>query len=329
MIEEGMVVTIAAGNGDGNGIPFDACLISPGHVTGALTVAASTSSDRVASYSNNGPCIDLFAPGGDARDPLVSAWFGNDVNESVRSTRVAGSTSDDAWYMANQGTSMASPLVAGYAALLAQQQPGLCPSQIGDAIVQRATPNVLSGVTTPTPNRLLFVDTTPVPAGVPGKASNVVTTVSSGSVLVTWEPPCDGGSALTKTTVTLYEGSRVVQRRTLDPGATAARFSRLKNGTRYRVRIQHHNALGDGAVTTRWKTVTVRAWRVGQTVPVSSIGRFGGDLSLRWRVSSSSRRVCRIVTNPTRLKFTRAGTCRVSIRTNADGAPAIHNIRVN
>lgn len=329
MIDEGIVVAIAAGNGDGNGLPFDACLISPGHVTEALTVAASTSTDRVASYSNNGPCVDLYAPGGDARDPLVSAWFGDDVNEGVRATRVAGSTSPDAWYMANQGTSMASPLVAGYAALLAQQQPGLCARQIGDAIVQRATPNVLSGVPTLTPNRLLYVDTAPIAAGVPGKASNIITTVSNGSVLATWEPPCDGGSALTKTTVSLYEGTRLVQRRTLDPGVTVARFSRLKNGTRYRVRLQHHNAVGDGAVTTRWKTVPVRALRVGQTVPVSSIARFGGDLSMRWKVSASSRAVCRVLSNPTRLRFTRAGTCRVAIRTNAGGAPAIHNIRVN
>jgi subtilisin family serine protease len=312
MLAEGIVVTIAAGNGNQDGIPYDACAISPGHVPGALTVAASTFADTAASYSNGGPCIDLFAPGGDSSTRIVSAW--NTGNNS---------------YSNDVGTSMASPLVAGYAALLAQQQPGLCGAQISDAIVQRATPNALGGVIATTPNRLLFVDTTPIAATVPGQASNIITTVSSGSVLVSWESPCDGGSALTKTTVSLFRGSTLVQRRTLTPGTTVARFTKLQNGVQYRVRVQHHNAVGDGVETTRWKTVNVRSLRVGETIPVRSIGRFSGDLTLKWKVASASRGVCKTLSNPTRIRFLKAGTCRVALRTNAGGEPAIHNLRVN
>ena len=312
MLAEGMVVTIAAGNGNQDGVPYEACAISPGHVPGALTVGASTFANTAASYSNGGPCIDLFAPGGDSSARIVSAW--NTGNNS---------------YSNDVGTSMASPLVAGYAALLAQQQPGLCGAQISDAIVQRATPNALGQVIDTTPNRLVFVDTTPIAATVPGRASNIITTVSSGSVLVSWEPPCDGGSALTKTTVSLLRGSTVVQRRTLAPGTTVARFTKLQNGVQYRVRVQHHNAIGDGVATTRWKTVNVRSLRAGQTIPVRSIGRFSGDLTLKWKVASSSRGVCKILSNPTSLRFLKAGTCRVALRTNAEGEPAIHNLRVN
>jgi subtilisin family serine protease len=312
MLAEGMVVTIAAGNGNQDGVPYEACTISPGHVPGALTVGASTFANTAASYSNGGPCIDLFAPGGDSSARIVSAW--NTGNNS---------------YSNDVGTSMASPLVAGYAALLAQQQPGLCGAQISDAIVQRATPNALGQVIDTTPNRLVFVDTTPIAATVPGRASNIITTVSSGSVLVSWEPPCDGGSALTKTTVSLLRGSTVVQRRTLAPGRTVARFTKLQNGVQYRVRVQHHNAIGDGVATTRWKTVNVRSLLAGQTIPVRSIGRFSGDLTLKWKVASSSRRVCKILSNPTSLRFLKAGTCRVALRTNAEGKPAIHNLRVN
>jgi subtilisin family serine protease len=312
MLAEGMVVTIAAGNGNQDGVPYEACAISPGHVPGALTVGASTFANTAASYSNGGPCIDLFAPGGDSSARIVSAW--NTGNSS---------------YSNDVGTSMASPLVAGYAALLAQQQPGLCGAQISDAIVQRATPNALGQVIDTTPNRLVFVDTTPIAATVPGRASNIITTVSSGSVLVSWEPPCDGGSALTKTTVSLLRGSTVVQRRTLAPGTTVARFTKLQNGVQYRVRVQHHNAIGDGVATTRWKTVNVRSLLAGQTIPVRSIGRFSGDLTLKWKVASSSRRVCKILSNPTSLRFLKAGTCRVALRTNAEGEPAIHNLRVN
>lgn len=312
MLAEGIVVTIAAGNGNQDGMPYDACDISPGHVSGALTVAASTFTNTAASYSNGGPCIDLFAPGGDSSTRIVSAWR----------------TSDNS-YSNDVGTSMASPLVAGYAALLAEQQPTLCAEQLSDAIVQRSTPNALTGVNPLTPNRLLFVDTSPIAATTPGRASNIITTVSSGSVLVSWEPPCDGGSALTKTTVSIYRGSTLVQRRTLSAGTTVARFTKLQNGVQYRVRVQHHNALGDGASTTRWKTVNVRPLRSGETIPVRSIGRFSGDLTLKWKVASSSRNICKVLSNPTRLRFMRAGTCRVALRTNAGGAPAIHNLRVN
>lgn len=312
LLAEGIVVTVAAGNGDQDGFPYDSCEISPGHNPGAITVGSSTISGAAALYSNQGACIDLFAPGGDLNAQILSAWksFDNEYSNEV-------------------GTSMASPLVAGYAALLAQQQPGLCATQVSDAIIQRATPNVLSGVAPSTPNRLLFVDTSVVAPTIPGQASNVITTVSSGSVLVSWEPPCNGGADLTKTTVSIFRGSTLVQRRNLDAGASVVRFNKLQNGVQYRVQIQHHNAIGDGAPTARWKTVNVRPLRSGQTIPVRSIGRFAGDLNMKWKVASSSRNVCKVLSNPTSIRFLKIGTCRIAIRTNAGGVPAIHNLRVN
>jgi hypothetical protein len=108
-----------------------------------------------------------------------------------------------------------------------------------------------------------------------------------------------------------------------------ARFTKLQNGVQYRVRVQHHNAVGDGVETTRWKTVNVRSLRAGETIPVRSIGRFSGDLTLKWKVASASRGVCKTLSNPTRIRFLKAGTCRVALRTNAGGEPAIHNLRVN
>lgn len=311
LLEEGVVVTVAAGNGDGNGVPYNACDISPAHVAGALTVGASTQTDQVASYTNTGPCIDLFAPGGDSGAKIVSSWKNSDVD-----------------YVLDVGTSMASPLVAGYAALLAQQQPGLCADQISNAIVERATTNVLTGVPSATPNRLMYVNTAPVAPSTPGMPSNVITSVSNGSILVSWEPPCDGGSPLTGTTVSLLLNGKVVQTRNMPPGAQIVRFSQLRNGVQYRVVIKAANALGEGLATTRWKTPVVRALRAGQTVSASSVARIGDGLSLKWKVSSSTRSVCKVLTNPTRIRFTRSGTCRVAIRTNAGGAAAVHNLRV-
>ncbi len=63
-ITDGVTYTVAAGNEN-----VDACTSSPARVAEALTIAASTSTDARASYSNWGSCIDLFAPGRGV-DPL-------------------------------------------------------------------------------------------------------------------------------------------------------------------------------------------------------------------------------------------------------------------
>ena len=57
-IRAGVTYAVAAGNENQNG-----CNVSPSRVGSALTVAATTSSDRRASFSNYGSCVDLFAPG--------------------------------------------------------------------------------------------------------------------------------------------------------------------------------------------------------------------------------------------------------------------------
>jgi hypothetical protein len=57
-IADGVSYTVAAGNEN-----VDACTKSPARVAEVLTVAASTSSDARASFSNWGNCVDLFAPG--------------------------------------------------------------------------------------------------------------------------------------------------------------------------------------------------------------------------------------------------------------------------
>jgi len=49
---------IAAGNSN-----VDACTTSPARVSSAITVGATTITDARASFSNFGPCLDIFAPG--------------------------------------------------------------------------------------------------------------------------------------------------------------------------------------------------------------------------------------------------------------------------
>ena len=129
-IAAGVVYTVAAGNNSGN-----ACLYSPGRVSEAITVAASTSTDTRAVFSNFGNCLDVFAPG----DNIVSAWNNADVG-----TMMMG------------GTSMAAPFVAGAAALYLQGNPGATPAAVASAVLSTATTGRLSQVGPGSPNRLLY-----------------------------------------------------------------------------------------------------------------------------------------------------------------------------
>ncbi|MCZ7431980.1 S8 family peptidase [Streptomyces sp. WMMC1477] len=130
-IAAGVTYAVAAGNSNA-----DAANYSPARTTEALTVGSSTSSDARSSFSNYGSVLDIFAPGSN----ITSAWIGSDSATNTIS-----------------GTSMASPHVAGAAALLLGDNPGYTPTQVDSALESAAAQNKLSGVPSGTPNLLLQV----------------------------------------------------------------------------------------------------------------------------------------------------------------------------
>jgi subtilisin family serine protease len=129
-IDSGVTFVVAAGNSN-----FDACLYSPARVAAAITVGASTRTDDRASYSNFGNCLDLFAPG----SAITSAWFTTTTSTVTIS-----------------GTSMASPHVAGVAALYLQRNRASTPRQVRNAIVANASKVTKLGNSTGSPQLLLF-----------------------------------------------------------------------------------------------------------------------------------------------------------------------------
>jgi subtilisin family serine protease len=130
-IASGVTYAVAAGNETAN-----ACNSSPARVPAAITVGATTSTDAKASYSNFGTCVDIFAPG----SSITSDWYSSTTATNTIS-----------------GTSMASPHVAGAAALVLAKNPSFSPAQVRDNLVSTATPNVVTSPGSGSPNRLLFV----------------------------------------------------------------------------------------------------------------------------------------------------------------------------
>lgn len=114
-VNSGVVFAIAAGNST-----VDACTQSPARVgkslNGAITVGATDSSDKPASFSNYGSCVDVWGPG-----------------VYITSTYLNGSTAT------MSGTSMASPHVAGAAALYLSRYPKATPATVEAALKQAAT----------------------------------------------------------------------------------------------------------------------------------------------------------------------------------------------
>ncbi|MGW1978450.1 S8 family peptidase [Streptomyces sp. NPDC001889] len=134
-IASGISYAVAAGNGDAFGTPQNACNYSPARVPEAITVGATDRTDRRASFSNFGTCLDLFAPG----VSVTSAWRTSDTATNTIS-----------------GTSMAAPHAAGVAALHLASNPSATPVQVRDAIVNNATNNKVTDPRTGSPNKLLY-----------------------------------------------------------------------------------------------------------------------------------------------------------------------------
>ena len=126
----GTVVIVAAGNENQN-----ASNSNPANCSGVVTVAATTKAGGRASYSNYGTVVDVAAPGGGTGGGVLST-----LNSG---TNAPGSDT----YASYQGTSMATPHVAGVAALMLAKNPNLTPDEVEAKLkaTARAFPAACSG----------------------------------------------------------------------------------------------------------------------------------------------------------------------------------------
>ena len=229
---DGIVFAVAAGNNRRL-----ACSYSPASAPTAITVGAIGGSDDRASFTNYGTCVDVFAPG-----------------VSILSATI---TSSSASRMLS-GTSMASPHVAGAAALLLQSDPTATPAQIAALIVNSATPDVITGLAAGSPNLVLytgsaFVSPNPVAPSVPTSLTAVggVTQAS-----LTWIAPTQSGGAEVTDYVVEYSSNSGSTWTVFADGvstSTAATVTGLTNGTTYQFRVK---AVSSGGTSEASSTAT-------------------------------------------------------------------------
>ena len=140
-VADGVVIAVAAGNSSA-----DACAYSPASAPAALTVGASDNTDRNASFSNWGTCLDLYAPG---------VGVTSDYHSSDTATQTMS------------GTSMATPHAAGIAAVLFGRYPTADAATIEELILGEATRGAMTSLHTGDPDRLAYLrSSTPGPQAI-------------------------------------------------------------------------------------------------------------------------------------------------------------------
>ena len=200
-ITAGITYAVASGNSNDN-----ACNYSPASTPTAITVGATDSADNRASFSSYGTCLDVFAPG----RYITSSWNSSDTATNTIS-----------------GTSMATPHVAGAAALYLSNNRTATPAQVATALTASATLNKVVNVGTGSPNRLLFVGSTDVVPPTASLASPVAGQILTGTVSLA----ANAADNIAVGKVEFYAGTTLLGTATAAPFQVSWNSATLANGT--------------------------------------------------------------------------------------------------
>ena len=237
LIAKGIAVVVAAGNSSS-----DACFSSPSRVSAAITVGASNSNDSYASYSNYGSCVDIISPG----TGIYSSW-----------------NSSDSSYANLSGTSMATPYVSGYIAVV-ESLGYQSPSSIFSTLMSNATLNVISGVNGSTPNALLYTSAnmaspSPTPSPVisaPSAPSNLIAVAGKRSASLSWTSADTNGSPITGQVLKIYSQGILISTKSVQATANSLTVLNLNYRKSYSFTITAKNAAGTGPESVKSNEIT-------------------------------------------------------------------------
>ncbi len=229
LVNAGVTTVVAAGNENQN-----ACNVSPAREPLAITVGSTTTTDARSSFSNFGTCVDIFAPG----SAVLSTSNGSDTATATLS-----------------GTSMASPHVAGGAALFLSANPTATPAQVVAALTANGSMGRVTNPGTGSPNILLNI------SFIGGGGGNLPPTVSitapangstvSGSITVT-ATAADSDGTVASVRFALPDGTSVTD--TTAPYSATWNTATVANGSRT---ITATATDDDAATASATSTVTV------------------------------------------------------------------------
>lgn len=236
----GITVVAAAGNAS-----VDACQVSPARAPSAITVAASDRNDSFASFSNFGECVDIVAPG----VSIPAAYIGSD--SEIREL---------------SGTSMAAPHVTGLVAGLLSEV-ALSPDQVSQALKLVSLKGAVRNIPASTSNALAqaFASVPVVGDGesftlsptIPAPPTAVTARLWFNAARVNWTAASDGGAAVEKYTVRIWENGRLVRKVEVSGNVTTARVSGLKLRKNYTFTVLATNSVGTSLDSTGTKSLRV------------------------------------------------------------------------
>ena len=250
-IAQGLTVVVAAGNEN-----QDACLTSPASVPAAITVGASTKADVRAGFSNWGTCLDLFAPG-----EKIQSLVAHDPNLS----------------MSASGTSMATPHVAGIAALYLHLHPTSAPAAVTATILDGANPTMpTDGLSTDKLASSRIMAGPGVPTGV--SVSTAMTTAT-----VSWTASADGTASSYRVG---HRSAGGTWRSAPVAAATTQQIDGLVPGASYEFTVTALSAYGTGTPSTPVGATTLNGPSGPQHLTASGISPQSATLT--WGAPATS-----------------------------------------
>ncbi|MEY3657074.1 MAG: hypothetical protein RL114_1432 [Actinomycetota bacterium] len=308
IMNEGVIVVAAAGNGDVYGNGISACGTTPAATLGTISVGASTMTDGESSFSNYGQCVDIFSPG-----------------SSITSTFpfLSGVTNT---YATQSGTSMAAPFISGTMARFLQSL-GTGPTNFSTGptaawnwLKIHSTCGAITYASHPdayrTPNRLLATADAPVAA--PCAPTAPIATASSNSVALTWAESISGNGAAVSYTVSAAPGNQ-----TCTTATNTCTVTGLTNGTTYVFSVVATNSAGaSSAVTVSGAPngpIDVAPSPTNPSAPTGlSASVASKSVTLNWTAVSNTTPLSYVVTftNGATVCTTLATTCTVTGLTN-------------